>query len=69
MFLHENLLKCRKEKNLTLRDLEKDLMKECGMDITSETISNWEQGKSEPKASYLQKLAEYYGKPMSYFLK
>ena len=44
---------------------QKDLAKVLGLSIR--TISRWETGGREPKASTLQQIAEATGKPLSFF--
>lgn len=36
--------------------------------IPASTFSDWKKGKSKPKSEKLQKLANYFGVPISYFL-
>lgn len=36
--------------------------------LTTSTISNWKAGRYTPKADKLQKIADYFGVPLSYLL-
>lgn len=36
--------------------------------IAQSTLADWKAGKSQPKVDKLQKLADYFGVPLSYFL-
>lgn len=35
--------------------------------ISQQTLSDWKKGKSQPKIDKLQKIADYFGVPLSYF--
>lgn len=35
------------------------------LNVDPQTVSNWEQGKSEPKLSYVQKMSELSGIPVN----
>lgn len=37
--------------------------------IGENTLSQWKTGRSQPKVDKLQKLADYFGVPVTYFLK
>lgn len=52
----------RKEKNLTLEQVGKD------MNLATNTISRYETGKREPKLKTWNKLAEYFNVPTSYLM-
>lgn len=56
----ENIKACCKEKNISLRQLEV----ECG--FTVGLISKWDN--SNPTVYNIAKVAEYFGKPIEYFL-
>ena len=36
--------------------------------VTQSTLSDWKKGRSTPKVSNLQKIADYFGVPLSYLL-
>ena len=36
--------------------------------IGQNTLSNWKTGRSRPKVDKLQKIADHFGVPVSYFL-
>lgn len=36
--------------------------------IAQSTLADWKSGKSKPKLDKLQKLADYFGKPVTYFI-
>ena len=42
------------------------IAKETGISQTA--FSNWKSGRSEPSLKSLKKLADYFGKPVEYFL-
>lgn len=50
----------RDDKNLSRNDLIINLGK-IGLEITSVTLANWEEGKTSPDANDLPKLAEVLG--------
>lgn len=35
--------------------------------ISQQTLSDWKNGKSQPKTDKLQKIADYFGVPITYF--
>ena len=37
--------------------------------IPASTFSDWKSGRSKPKAEKLMKIADYFHKPLEYFLK
>ncbi len=37
--------------------------------ISASTFSDWKRGKSKPKIDKLQKIADYFNVPLTYFLK
>ena len=43
-----------------------DVARETG--ISPSTFSDWKRGKSKPKVEKLQKIAEFFDVPISYFL-
>ncbi len=36
--------------------------------VTQSTLSDWKKGRSTPKASNMQKIADFFGVPLSYLL-
>ncbi|MDE6567944.1 MAG: helix-turn-helix domain-containing protein [Lachnospiraceae bacterium] len=36
--------------------------------ITKSTFTDWKNKRSEPKVDKLRKIADYFGKPIEYFL-
>ena len=36
--------------------------------VGQNTLSNWKTGRSQPKVDKLQKIADHFGVPISYFL-
>lgn len=60
--LHERLLHARKQVGLTLECVSK----KTGIGISS--LSDYENGKREPRISQLKKLSDTYHKPFSFFL-
>lgn len=41
----------------------------CDTGISKSTFTDWKNGRSEPKVDKLQKLADYFGVSIEYFLK
>ncbi len=39
------------------------------LSITPSTFTDWKNGKSKPKMEKLMKIADYFGKPIEYFVK
>ena len=58
----EKIKKLRKERNITITDLGRIV----GM--SKSTVSMWEQGLRRPEYEELQKLSDFFGKSISYFL-
>lgn len=59
--MYEKFEKLLKEKNLSTYRVSKDT------GITSSTFADWKSGRSVPKLPKLQKIADYFGVPVSYF--
>ncbi len=59
----ENLKKERKKKNLTLEELSKLIP-----GTSNQTISNWENGKSEPDIESLKKLSSIFNTSIDYLV-
>lgn len=59
--LYEKVENACKERGISITKLEKD----CG--IGNATVRRWD--KSFPRISTLKKVADYFGKPIEYFLK
>ncbi len=66
MFLKNKLKDCREEKKFSVESLMVGLS-ELGMRVSCSTIRNWESGECEPTASNLQKIAQFFKKPISFF--
>lgn len=66
MFLSENLKKCRERMSLTLDELSRDLEK-AGLNISRQTILNWETGTSAPDGNDIAILSKFFDKPVQYF--
>ncbi len=60
--MNNRIKELRKEKNLTLEQVGKD------MNLATNTISRYETGKREPKLEIWNKLAEYFNVPTSYLM-
>ncbi len=58
----ENLKLLREDKGLLQRDLAKILM------VTSQTISGWEIGRTQPEYDMLIKIADYFKVSVDYLL-
>ncbi|MBD2861637.1 helix-turn-helix domain-containing protein [Paenibacillus oceani] len=59
--MYEKFEQLLKEQNVT----PYRVAKETG--ITTATFTSWKQGKYTPKQDKLQKIADYFGKPLDYF--
>jgi transcriptional regulator with XRE-family HTH domain len=67
MFTGYKIKELRDAKGMSLKDLELELYKTQGLRATYETIRQWEQGNSEPDASKLKALAEFFGVSTEFF--
>lgn len=58
------------QKYITLRDKKgvTDYRVSLDTGITKSTFSDWKNGRSKPKVDKLQKLADYFGVSIEYFL-
>ncbi|WP_312072043.1 helix-turn-helix transcriptional regulator [Anaerotignum propionicum] len=58
------------QKYVELREKNKttDYKVSKGAGVTKSTFSDWKTGRSIPKLDKLQKLADYFGVPITYFL-
>ena len=66
MFLPKKIIQCRKEKKISSETLVKELSKH-GLDVSRQTIGNWETGLTTPNCKQLAEIAMYFGKPITYF--
>ena len=62
MLMAERIKTLRNEKNMGQNLLAKEL------DVSNASISYWENGKQEPSAQALFKIAEYFGVSVDYIL-
>lgn len=62
MRISEIIIGLRKERNISQTELGK------AIGVSARAISYWEQGVNEPKATYIAKLAEYFGVSSDYLL-
>ena len=58
----QRLRELRLEKNLTMKQLAKEI------NATDAAVSNWENEINEPKISYLVSLAQFFNVPADYLL-
>lgn len=58
----EKIKKLRKQKNITITDLGRIV------NMSKSTVCSWENGQRRPEYEELQKLADLFGKSISYFL-
>lgn len=65
-FLSANLKKIRSEKGLTRQNILVSLINN-GIQTNLETIRQYENGMTIPRADYIAKLAEIYRVPVNYF--
>jgi transcriptional regulator with XRE-family HTH domain len=66
MFHGEKLKKLREDKGWSLQDLVFELAK-IDFRITRQTIDLWENGDTEPRASDLKSLADFFGVSVDFF--
>lgn len=60
--MYENFERLLKERGVTPYRVAKDTGIPCA------TLTNWKQGKYTPKIEKLQRIADYFGVPLSYLL-
>lgn len=65
-FNHKKLEQVRRSKKLSVYASARELSKN-GLDISHQTIINWEKGLYIPNCDQLAKIANYYGKTFEYF--
>ena len=65
-FIPQNIKKFRMEKDLTQENVVRCL-KDLGYDITTRTLSSWENGETSPNADTLASLSVIFNKPIEYF--
>jgi len=66
MFQPEKLKKLREDRNLTIADAIYEFGKQ-DFRITRNTLENWEEGNTEPKANDMANLARFYGVSVDFF--
>lgn len=59
--MYSKFLKLLEERHVTAYKVGKDT------GIASATLSDWKNGKSTPKKEKMQKIADYFNVPLSYF--
>lgn len=59
--MYDKFEKLLKEKNVTPYRVHKET------GISTATLSDWKNGKSQPKKDKIEKICEYFGVPVSYF--
>lgn len=65
-FNHKKLAKARLAKKLSAYSCARELSK-CGMDISHQTILNWEKGIHTPDCHQLAEMAMFFEKELLYF--
>lgn len=65
-FDYKKLQQARREKKLSVYKSARELSK-YGLDISHQTIHNWESGEYKPNAQELAEIAMFYHKPLLYF--
>lgn len=65
-FDHRKLREAREEADLSVYKSSRELAK-YGLDVSHQTIINWENGESAPNCHQLAELALFYGKGITYF--
>lgn len=68
MFNNKKILKARHDKNWSLADVVYELAKG-EYRYTRQTVSNWENGVTVPKATDIGRLAEVFGVDLYFFYK
>ena len=58
----QNLIFLRRDRNLTQPQLAK------AINVSNAVVSFWENGKNEPKVSYIKKLANFFGVTTDFLL-
>jgi len=66
MFQGAKLKELRENRGFSLADLVFELAKK-DFRISRQTLNKWENGESEPDASILKLLADFYGVPIDFF--
>lgn len=62
MFLYEKFQKICEERNTTPYQVS------VATGVATSTLTMWKQGKYTPKIDKIQKIADHFGVPISYFL-
>lgn len=65
-FISDKLKECREASGLSI-DLLMIELSGLGLVVHSNTLRNWEEGRSEPDVSDLAVIASFYKKPIQYF--
>lgn len=60
--MYEKFVQLVKEKEVTIYRVAKET------ELPTSLFSEWKRGKSTPKVDKLQKIAAYFGVPVTYFL-
>lgn len=60
---YEELRRLMYERNVTMADVIR------GAGVTRPTLCNWRSGKHQPTVKTLKKVADYFGVPVSVFVK
>ena len=58
----------KKYEELLLKSGETSYQVSKATGIGQNTLANWKTGRSQPKVDKLQKIADHFGVPVSYFL-
>ncbi len=67
-FDYRKIVVCRNKKGLSQERAILGLSKE-GLDISRQTLINWENGETSPNVEQLACLAMFFDKPVAYFFK
>lgn len=60
--MYSKYVEVRDEKGVT------DYMVSQATGVTKSTFTDWKNGRSKPKIEKLKKIADFFGKPIEYFL-
>ena len=67
MFLGAKLKELREGQKMSVQDLALELYAKHNLKVAYNTLRNWEEGHTEPDASNLNILANFFGVPLGVF--
>jgi len=66
MFIFEKLRECREEKGLSQEEMVVEMSKR-GLQLSRQTLANWETGVTAPDADSLSIMVIFFGRPVKHF--